>query len=54
MLYIGVEIPGHSGAGLVDSSESAKQRCLIVKRFSCIGYEYGRDTQGIVNDECRR
>jgi len=38
---------------LVQGFDGADQRGLVVQRFTGIGDEYGRDTQGVVYDKRR-
>ncbi len=48
-----VEVSRDAGSGLVDRVQGAEERGLEVERFTGIGDEDGRDTEGFVEDEHR-
>ena len=54
MLYVGVEIASHASGSLIHAIERTEKGSLIVEALSGVGDEYGRDTQGIVENEGRR
>ena len=48
-----VEILANILGGLSYGMQGTQQRSLIVERLTCVGDEYGRDTQRVVDDEHR-